>query len=275
MDNWNYKGIEYIRNYLKILYLENEFCNKFHIYEINELLKGYDKRSEYLLINVFELVLINSLGLVISGKPLNSLNITNSDKEVLRSNLMNLSLEKLQDKLLECAAKCCETLTIENNELINYINKSTIKLTEWLYEIIKLDKLETIFISFKENINEDFIEYEDGQNLSNTAFKNLTEKIRECSSIQAKIKLINNNIKSLEDLIDMLNAECLFDEEFILLFKNLSKTYIILLAKHISDFSFNNDYEKEWYHEFKKYILSLSEEDQKNIEIIKEKINII
>jgi hypothetical protein len=275
MDNWNYKGIEYIRNYLKILYLENEFCNKFHIYEINELLKGYDKRSEYLLINVFELILINSLGLVISGKPLNSLNITNSDKEVLRSNLMNLSLEKLQDKLLECAAKCCETLTIENNELINYINKSTIKLTEWLYEIIKLDKLETIFISFKENINEDFIEYEDGQKLSNTAFKNLTEKIRECSSIQAKIKLINNNIKSLEDLIDMLNAECLFDEEFILLFKNLSKTYIILLAKHISDFSFNNDYEKEWYHEFKKYILSLSEEDQKNIEIIKENINII
>ncbi|MDF2884856.1 MAG: hypothetical protein K0R54_5426, partial [Clostridiaceae bacterium] len=70
------------------------------------------------------------------------------------------------------------------------------------------------------------------------------------------------------------NAECLFDDEFMHLFKNLSKTYIILLAKHISDFSFNNDYEKDWYYEFKKYILSLSEEDQKNIEIIKEKINI-
>ncbi|WP_459478151.1 DUF6179 domain-containing protein [Clostridium saccharoperbutylacetonicum] len=275
MDNWNYKGIEYIRNYLKILNLENEFCNKFHIYEINELLKGYDKRSEYLLINVFELVLINSLGLVISGKPLNSLNITNSDREVLRSNLMNLSLEKLQDKLLKCAAKCCETLTIENNELINYIKKSTTKLTEWLYESIKLDKLETIFISFKENINEDFIEYEDGEKLSNTSFKNITEKIRECSSVQDKITLINYNIKSLEDLIDMLNAECLFDDEFMHLFKNLSKTYIILLAKHISDFSFNNDYEKDWYYEFKKYILSLSEEDQKNIEIIKEKFNII
>jgi hypothetical protein len=47
------------------------------------------------------------------------------------------------------------------------------------------------------------------------------------------------------------------------------------LAKHISDFSFNNDYEKEWYYEFKKYLLSLSKEDQMNIEKIKVKLNII
>ena len=275
MDNMNYIGIEYIRNYLKILSLENEFCNNFDIYEINELLKGYDKKSEELLINVFELVLINSLGLIICDKSLNSLNISNADRGLIKSKLGKLSVEKLQEEVLKGADKCCEILNIENKELVNYVRKSSVKLTEWLNESIKLNKLETVFISFKENKDHEFIEYIDGKKLSNTAFKNLSEEIRECSTIQDKIKLIKNNLKSLEDLIDMLNAECLFEDEFTLLFKSLSKTHIILLAKHISDFGFNNEYEKEWHHEFKKYILSLSEEDQKNIGKIKEKINII
>lgn len=275
MDNMNYKSIEYIRNYLKILSLENEFCNNFDIYEINELLNGYDKRSEELLINVFELVLINSLGLIICGKSLNSLNLSNADREIIKNKLEKMSSEKLKEELLQCADKCCTILNIENKDLISYIKKSTIKLTDWLYESMKVNKLETVFISSKENIDDEFIEYIDGQKLSNSAFKTLSEKIRESSTIQDKIKLINNNIKSLEDLIDMLNAECLFEDEFMLLFKSLSKTYIILLAKHISDFSLNNDYEKEWYYEFKKYLLSLSEEDQKNIGNLKEKINII
>lgn len=272
MDNMNYKGIEYIRNYLKILSLENEFCSNFDVYEINKLLKGYDEKSEELLINVFELVLINSLGLIISGKSLNSLNINHADREIIKSKLEKLSSEKLEEELLQYADKCCTILSIENKDLISYINKSTIKLTDWLYESIKVNKLETVFISFKENIDEKFIEYIDGQELSNTAFRRLSERIRESSTIQDKINLIKNNVKSLEDLIDMLNAECLFDHEFMLLFESLSKTYIILLAKHISDFSFNGDYEKEWYYEFKKYLLSLSEEDQINIKNIKDNI---
>jgi hypothetical protein len=275
MDNMNYIGIEYIRNYVKILNLENEFCSNFDIYEINELLKGYDKKSEELLINVFELVLINSLGQIICGKSLNSLNLSNTDRELIKNKLEKLSPEKLQEELLQCADKCFYILSIENKDLISYIKKSTIKLTNWLYESIKVNKLETVFISFKENIDEELIEYIDGQKLSNTAFKILSEKVRESSAVENKIKLIKDNVKSLEDLIDMLNAECLFENEFILLFKSLSKTYIILLAKHISDFSFNNDYEKEWYYEFKKYLLSLSKEDQMNIEKIKVKLNII
>lgn len=275
MDNMNYKGIEYIRNYLKILSLENEFCSYFDIYEINELLKGYDKKSQELLINVFELVLINSLGLIIIDKPLNSLNLGNVDRELIKNKSEKLSPKKLQEELVQCVDKCCAILNIENKDLKTYIKKSTIKLTDWLYESIKVNKLDTVFISFKENIDEELIEYIDGKKLSNTTFRHLSERIRESSSIQDKIKLINNNIKSLEDLIDMLNAECLFGDEFMSLFKSISKAHIILLAKHISDFSFNNEYEKEWYHEFKKYLLSLSEEDQKNIGQIKEKINII
>jgi len=86
--------------------------------------------------------------------------------------------------------------------------------------------------------------------------------------------LIKNNIKSLEDLVDMLGADCLFEDEYIIYFKSLSQMEIILLSKYICELSFENEYEKEWYYEFNKYILSLSEEEQIAIRELKERIQL-
>jgi len=275
MDNMNYIGIEYINNYLETLSLENEFCHNFDICEINALLKGYDKKCELLLINIFELVLTNSLGLIICGKSLKNLNVNSIDREQIKNKLGKLSLEELQEKLLKDAKRCCETLDIRNKALVNYIRKSTLKITSLINESIKLDKLETVFISFNENNDNEFIEYIDGKKLSNSVFRKLSEKIRECSSIQDKVALIKNNIKSLEDLADMLDAECLFEDEYIMYFKSLSQMEIILLSKYVSDLSFDNEYEREWYFEFNKYISSLSEEEQATIIKLKERIQLI
>lgn len=275
IDNMNYNGIEYINNYLETLNLENQFCNKFDIFEINKLLKGYDKKSELLLINIFELVLINSLGLIICGKSLRHLNINSMDRERIKNKLGKLSLEELQAALLKYENKSCEILDIRNKTLVNYIRKSTLKISLLISKSIELNKLETVFISFNEDNNSEFIEYIDGKNLNNSVFKKLIEEIRECSSIKDKIKLIKNNIKSLEDLIDMLNAECLFKDEFLEYFKILSKMEIILLSKYIEDLNLDNEYNKEWYFDFNAYISSLSKEEQIKIKKLKERILLI
>jgi hypothetical protein len=47
------------------------------------------------------------------------------------------------------------------------------------------------------------------------------------------------------------------------------------LSKHISDLNLENEYEKEWYFEFNKYISSLSEEEQVTIRGLKERIRLI
>lgn len=59
--------------------------------------------------------------------------------------------------------------------------------------------------------------------MANSKFKKLTEEIRECSLVEDKILLIKNNIKSLEDLVDMLNADCLFGYEYITFLKAYPK----------------------------------------------------
>lgn len=274
IDNMNYIGIEYIYNYLEALSLENEFCNNFNISEINKLLEGYDKKCELLLINIFELLLINSLGVIICRKDLNSLNINSLDREYIKNKLGKLSLEELQEELLKYAKICCEILEIKSGALVTYIKKSTLKVTSLVNESIKLNRLETVFISFNEDNGDEMIEYTDGEKMVNSEFKRLSEEIRECSLVEDKIVLIKNNIKSLEDLVDMLSADCLFEDEYIMYFKSLSKMEITLLSKYIYELSFENENEKEWYYEFNKYILGLSEEEQIAIRALKERIQL-
>ncbi|MCR1974298.1 DUF6179 domain-containing protein [Clostridium sporogenes] len=272
IDTMNFIGIEYVYNYLYDLSLENDFCNKFDIGEINKLLKGYDKKCELLLINIFELVLINSLGLIICNKDLSSLNINNLDREIIKNKLEKLSIDELKAELIKDAKICLELLEIKNTEFITYIKKGILNIALLINERIKLNKLETVFISFNEEEPNEIVEYIDGIRMANSEFKKLTEEIRECSLVEDKILLIKNNIKSLEDLVDMLNAECLFGDEYITFFKSLSKMEIVLLSKYISDLSFED--EKDLYVEFNKYILSLGKKEQRAISELKERINL-
>ncbi|AFS79790.1 hypothetical protein Curi_c27970 [Gottschalkia acidurici 9a] len=273
IDNIKYTGVEYIYNYLDKLNLENEFCNNFNIDEINKLLKSYDKKCELLLINVFELLLINSLGVIICGRDLNNLSINDTERKYIKNKLKKLSLEKLQEELLQHAKTCCSTLSIKNEALINYIKKSTLKVTSLISQGIELNRLETVFISFDEGNEDEAIEYIDGKKMTNTEFKKLSEEIRDCSLIEDKITLIKNKIKSMEDLVDMLSADCLFGDEYIYYFKSLSQIEIILLSKDIYDLTFEDEYEKEWHYEFKKYMMSLSEEEQIAIRKLRERIH--
>ena len=273
-DNMNYIGIEYIYNYLEALSIENGFCNKFNISEINKLLEGYDKNCEELLINIFELLLINSLGVVICGKDLDSINISSLDRVYIKNKLGKLSLVELQEELLKCAKRCCEILDIKNEALVTYIKKSTLKVTSLINESIKLDRLKTVFISFNEGNEDEIIKYTDGEKMANSEFKKLSEEIRECSLVKDKLKLIKNNIRSMEDLVDMLSADCLFENEYITYFKSLSKMEIALLSKNIYELSFQEEDKKQWYYEFNKYILSLSEEEQIAIRELKERIQL-
>ncbi len=159
----NFIGIEYVYNYLYDLSLENEFCNKFNIDEINKLLKGYDKKCELLLINIFELVLINSLGLIICNKDLSSLNINNLDREIIKNKLEKLSIGELNAELIKDAKTCLEVLEIKNAKLMNYIKRGILNIALLINERIKLNKLETVFISFNEEEPKEIIEYTDGK----------------------------------------------------------------------------------------------------------------
>ena len=53
-------GVEFIKEYLNSLYLENLFCKKFSEDKIKYLLYGYSHDYKELIINIFEIVLLIS-----------------------------------------------------------------------------------------------------------------------------------------------------------------------------------------------------------------------
>lgn len=62
IDKMDTCSIEYIISYLEKLYWENEFCSRFYSNDISSLLRGYSYDNKEQLVNIFELVLSNSLG---------------------------------------------------------------------------------------------------------------------------------------------------------------------------------------------------------------------
>lgn len=86
-DNMKISGIRYILNYLKTFLLENDICRCFSNRDINLLLERYGKTYHYdyrdMLINIFELVLTNSICAVLLGKSAKILLIAKKDCQQL------------------------------------------------------------------------------------------------------------------------------------------------------------------------------------------------
>ena len=76
---------------------------------------------------------------------------------------------------------------------------------------------------------------------------------------------------SLEDMVDMLESECLFDDEFSEFFLRLPKMQIILLLKYIDEYGQN----REWHEKFFEFVNNLPEEDINYINSIKEQLRLI
>ncbi|WP_373898724.1 DUF6179 domain-containing protein [Haloimpatiens sp. FM7315] len=267
-DTMKYQGIEYMYNYLYSLSLENEFCSKFDIREICKLLKSYDKNCDELLINIFELVLINSLGRIILNQDLKSLDIDSFHIKNIKLKLGTLSFEELKEELLIYSETCCKRLNIKNNNLIKYIKKAIGQVAILINKNLKLNELEKVFISFKSGKEGEIVKYTDHSKMSNSMFKKLSEKIRDSYLVEDKIKVIKENVKSLEDLVDMLNSDCLFEEEYKVYYNSLSKMEIALLLKYMEE----NLNEKDSGVQLNKYIQGLSEKDQLEINNFKDKI---
>ncbi len=78
-DDWNVQGLNYIRNYLNNINIENRICNYFEQSSITNLLEQYGQMYHInykdLLINVFELTITNAVFSIITNKDYKTLEI--------------------------------------------------------------------------------------------------------------------------------------------------------------------------------------------------------
>lgn len=261
IDVRNLAGVEYLEEYLNKVVLENKFCAFFKPEQVEALLKGFNKDYVHMLINIFQLVLANSLGCVLAGKAALLLDLSEGDRVYLSSKLEDLSSEELEKLILNTVEKICDELSIVDQVLINYMKEASKEITVQIENALEIDKLEKVFITLK--LAEDNIfKYEDGETLTNSEFRKITEEIRACITVEEKIKIIREEIHSLKDLVDTLGADCIFENEYMELFRALDKFEIALLIRATStNKAFDNEYgtesEKEWQRKLKEYLQEL------------------
>ena len=119
--------------------------------------------------------------------------------------------------------------------------------------------------------------------LTDIEFNMLCVKIAKCKTAGAKADLIIESVSSVNDFLDLLNSQCLFDKDYLVLYEKLlteSTETIAFLVKtilsgggfyHFDIRAINSLADKidesaeEWQQYLTKFILELSEKDKKII----------
>lgn len=146
-------GAEFIKEYLNSIYLENTFCNKFSEEKIEYLLYEYSHDYKEQIINIFEIVLLETIAcklvkrdiqdLIISTSELNEIYHLMNNKEEI--DIKNIIVEAYKDILYE--------IKLNDQKYEKYIEKNIESVIRRIINAIKQKNLDKVFTIEK------FIEY--------------------------------------------------------------------------------------------------------------------
>lgn len=280
-DDWDVVGLYYIKNYLWNLYLENEICNKFDNDDIHKILKSYGDtyKIDYrdLLINIFEMTINNAVFSILCNN--NSLEISKMDFERLNDSLNKMTKEEVKTLISLSINKIIEDYNLGEYEG-NYVIRYEENLTNLTIDALKRDNLiNLLVITDKIKNNESQLIIDEESRLEDEKFREIVEEILECDNVYEKVSIINNKINSIKDYIDVLKSNCIFEDEYLILFISLSNLELSILGKFI----FYGEYRMEkldilktlskrmhinyeWEELYIEYLKSLGENKLKEIE---------
>jgi hypothetical protein len=265
------QGIEYINEYLRRFIIENKFCRYFNCELIISLLQEYCPDYKGQLINIFEPVCTNGIGLALLDKNVFSLNITESDRVELL-NLFRLWPEKeAMENLALAADKLYGLLEIEDSDTRKYLKKTAIELYSRIKILKDIDKFDKLFIElYVKKETAPLFQYYDGDLMDDEALRRLIDEIQDCRYLSDKIAIIKEQVHSVRDLIEVLNV-CLWGNEYAELFRSFSDLEIAILLHFLHErYEETDDLSPifPWEVQLVDHIKSLGKTRQKDIERI-------
>lgn len=229
--NEKLQGIDYINEYLKRLLIENKFCNKFKKEKIEMILNSYCEDYKGLLINIFEPVFTNILGLQILNENIFEMEIRDIQRRILLEIFKNNSIKEI---VLEAVDKICIKLEIVDEFEKNYIKESGLNLVARINKGVEFNNLDNIFLNFK--MKEDYIEekFIGNASIEDKKLRALIEEIKSCRFIEDKLIIVHNEISSLEDLIEILN-NCFWGDEISKVINSFTEEEKLILKYYLDN----------------------------------------
>ena len=233
-DDQEVQGVFYIKQYLEKLALETEFCRLFSTQDINKLLFNYGRvyRIDYResLINVFEIMLNNAVFSVMAGNSASILSIKHSQCDYLENKLKSMDYEQCSALVSASMGALLGELQIEKPVLRTYMQRYKKILMPRLQNAIQNDSLKHLVILDEPEPDQISYTLNEGKRMDDDSFRILLEEIMDCSDINEKIRIITTGTQSLGDFIDLLEADCLYGDEYKLLFNSLGDLELSILA---------------------------------------------
>ncbi|MGE5330001.1 MAG: DUF6179 domain-containing protein [Deltaproteobacteria bacterium] len=256
------QGIEYINEYLRQLVIENEFCRRFDTERIKVLLERYCLDYKELLINIYEPIVTNAIGLALLDADIALLDITDSDRSRLLCLFHTWSKKEAVEVLSQASEKLCCCLQITNAAEKEYLKSTAVNLYARIEALLPTNQLEGIFLSlsYPEETEVSDFQFVDGEMMSDEELRALIYEISSCRYISDKIAMFKQKVHSLGDCIEILNT-CFWDDDCIELYKTLDKAELAVIfnfaaqkQKEASDWHS----ESGWEQQLIKYIRKLS-----------------
>jgi len=282
-DDIRMQGIFYIQQYLEKLEMETQFCSLFNIEDVTKVLHDYgwlygmDYKDA--LINVFEIVMINATFSVLSGNDAHKLCISMSQYELLREKFAGLDHNQCASLIGKAIEVMAEDLGITRPETKEYMRRFKIAFMPRFLNALDNDSLKNvIIINLEENRSLEIV-FDEGNRMDDESFRIMIDEILECSETAEKTAKVFASIHSLGDFIDVLEADCFFEDEIHSLFDQLGDVELSILARIVfieeirtdtMGFSLQDVRPKSmdmlWQVEFAGFLNSLSTERLKSIE---------
>lgn len=281
-DDWSVKGVSYMYNYLVNFKIENDFLRLFEEKNIDEIVFKYEKMCRIYhkieLINIFEIVINNSLFSLIRGGSAFDLKIKKEELEKICCVLKN-NIGKLHEK----AKVLIEELNIKDINTINYINKYIEVLKKRVLRALELQTLDKIVVTDNEEEVAPEIFFCAGDKMDENSFRTLVKRIIESHSKEEKLQEINK-VHSLQDFLDILRGDCLFYDEYNYIFSSLKEAEIAILInilfedelrdgeEHINALVKEKESDEEYLLCFIEFLKKLNSERRESIEKLMKKL---
>lgn len=238
VDDIQMEGVFYIREYVERLKMETDFCRLFSQGDLDTLLVHFGQvcRFDYRieLFNIFELVLNNAVFSILSGGDAHKIYISPGQFEALTRRFALASAAQIQTLLHEAADELLSRLNINDTQLSDYMHQCMRHLAQRAVNAARHHRLETVIIKEMKKKQKSYaISLDNGDQMTDSRFRLLVDRITACEKTEEKVDLIQKNVHSLTDYVDVLNAGCLFGNEFHTLFRSLSHIELAILTKRV------------------------------------------
>jgi hypothetical protein len=281
-------GIAYIRKYLEVFELENEFCLKFDYQNIITLLQTYGKSNglnyKQSPINIFELVFQNAVFSTMLEKNYQNLLLSDIEFEIIEEKLNGLNKDKIKDLIVSTLDTIINNLEITNFDLIDLIHHYAGSMISRLYNALEHGNLANMLVLEAAVKTKDSSTLELGRKMNNKTFRFIYRRIVSCTTPEDKLALLTKYISSFDDFLDLLRADCFYEKEYDYVFESLRNIELsTLICKEFKEhmlrgtnnlsilFTDNVSYKYDWEKAFVHWLRKLDEDRIKEIELLAHK----